>query len=151
MEEKVARFWLKIAKFVATVNKNIFQTPKYLHHNPINWRFLATNCRQKPLKIAKMARNRQIWSHWLEFCLGNCLNYLDKLGALKTTSLPSSSIFSKSYGRVQKNLYCGIYIYVTERSGGRANPVDYSSPDWNRTTSVPKSVPVADLDKVSND
>ena len=27
----------------------------------------------------------------------------------------------------------------------------YSFPDWNRTTSVPKSVPVADLDKVSND
>ena len=42
-------------------------------------------------------------------------------------------------------------MYVTERSGGRANSVDYSSPDWNRTTSVPKSVPVADLDKVSND
>ena len=27
----------------------------------------------------------------------------------------------------------------------------YSFPGWNRTTSVHKSVPVADLDKVSND
>ena len=34
-----------------------------------------------------------------------------------------------------------LFINVTERSGERANSGVYSSPDWNRTTSVPKSVP----------
>ena len=34
-----------------------------------------------------------------------------------------------------------VYIDVTERSGQEAVLIVYSFPGWNRTTSVPKSVP----------
>ena len=82
LEEKVTRFWLKIAKFVATVNKNIFQTPQMSTSKP--YKLVILGKKLSP----KASKNRQIWSHWRALAsrvakkiIENHLNYWHKFDA----------------------------------------------------------------------
>ena len=70
-DEKITNILVKIAKFVATVNKQVFKMPKRLHQSfyklaILGKKIVTKSLWKKPLKIAKMVKNRQIWSHCVQ-------------------------------------------------------------------------------------
>ena len=63
-DKNIADILVKIAKFVATVNNQSFKKPKLSTTKPLlTGDFGEKNCCQKPLKIDKMVKDCQIWSH----------------------------------------------------------------------------------------